>query len=158
MANLLTFVRFHHHLRAFTRVKVTRNPRKLGARAFYRCTFLPVTRWAARAERDKRLRFSVFRFAKTCSARLLYPRQRTFLAAVSTPEKCHIQTSLTSQNVILCDVSKMALLSHSLPSPQWSKCCILYDRCLGTQRAELVVRNLRSSDRAVGGLSYCHQT
>jgi hypothetical protein len=35
MANLLTFVRFHHHLRAFTRVKVTRNPRKLGARAFY---------------------------------------------------------------------------------------------------------------------------
>jgi hypothetical protein len=53
--------------------------------------------------------------------------------------------------VILCDVSKMALLSHSLPSPQWSKCCILYDRCLGTQRAELAVQNLMGSDRAIGG-------
>jgi len=74
MANLLTFVRFHHHLRAFTRVKVTRNPRKLGARAFYRCTFLPVTRWAARAERDNRLKFSVFRFANTRSACPLCPQ------------------------------------------------------------------------------------
>lgn len=55
-----------------------------------------------------------------------------------------------SHIVILCDVSGMALLSHSLPFRTEEQCDILSKSCLRTERAELAVQDSMGSGGAVG--------
>jgi hypothetical protein len=60
----------------------------------YRCTFLPVTPWAARAEPEQRSQIFIFlSFAKTRLARPLFPPKQTFPNAVSMVALCQLQTS-----------------------------------------------------------------